>query len=111
MRHFPLPTHRKMSMKEMNEMKEMMNKMEREEGPQTLSVEGLGTSNLLCQGEARYRCFHCGRFLQDQAVIWSGNDVQTIYFLGPRVEQWHLGLLRDALEMKYAGQPCWKQLA
>lgn len=58
-----------------------------------------------------HRCFHCGEFLQDPAVMWSGMDGQTIYFHGPCAEQWHLGLLRDALELKYAGKPCWNQLA
>lgn len=58
-----------------------------------------------------HRCFHCGEFLQDPAVMQSDNDGPTIYFHGPCIERWHLGLLRDALELKYAGRPCRNQLA
>lgn len=58
-----------------------------------------------------HRCFHCGEFLQDPAVMWSGNDGQTIYLHGPCVERWQPGLLRDALELRYVGRSCWNQLA
>lgn len=57
-----------------------------------------------------HRCFACGEFLQDPAVMWSGLDGQAIYLHGPCVEQWYPKLLRDALEIKYAGRPCWNQL-
>jgi hypothetical protein len=60
---------------------------------------------------AGHRCFFCGEFVQDPAVMWSGNDGQTIYLHGPCIERWHLGLLRDALELKYVGRSCWNQLA
>jgi len=57
------------------------------------------------------RCFLCGEFLQDPAVIWSGLDGQQIYLHGPCVETWVLRILRDALELKYHGKHCWNQLA
>lgn len=59
---------------------------------------------------AGHRCFYCGEFLQDPAVMWDGNDGQIIYLHGLCVERLQLGLLRDALELKYAGRPCWNQL-
>jgi hypothetical protein len=55
---------------------------------------------------AGQQCFHCGGFLQDPAVMWSGNDGQTIYLHGPCVLDWMPRLLRDALELKYAEHPC-----
>ena len=69
------------------------------------------TENPFGLSAAGHRCFHCGEFVTDPAVMWSGNDGQTIYLHGPCVETWHLGLLRDALELKYRGRPCWNQLA
>jgi len=59
---------------------------------------------------AGHRCHFCGEFLQNPAVMWSGNDGQTIYLHGLCVETWTLRLLRDALELKYHGKPCWNQL-
>jgi hypothetical protein len=61
-------------------------------------------------GEAGYWCFHCGEFLQDPAVMWSGGDGHTIYLHGPCAEDLMLRILRDALELKYQGKPCWNQL-
>jgi hypothetical protein len=69
------------------------------------------TENPFGLSAAGQRCFHCGEFLQDPVVMWSGADGQTIYLHGPCVERLQSGLLRDALELKYAGQPCWNQLA
>jgi hypothetical protein len=59
---------------------------------------------------AGHRCFHCGEFLQDPAVMWSGLDGQQIYLHGPCVMDWTPRVLRDALELKYQGKPCWTQL-
>lgn len=56
------------------------------------------------------RCFYCGEFLQDPAVMWHGNNGQTIYLHGLCVEKWNPKLLRDALELKYHSKPCWNQL-
>lgn len=58
---------------------------------------------------AGHRCFHCGEFLQDPAVTWSGLDGQQIYLHGPCVLDWMPRVLRDALELKYQGKPCWNQ--
>jgi hypothetical protein len=69
------------------------------------------TENPFGLSAAGHRCFYCGEFLQDPAVMWSGNDGQTIYLHGVCVERLQLGLLRDALELKYHGEPCWNQLA
>ena len=55
---------------------------------------------------AGHRCFVCGEFLQDPAVLWSGVDGQTIYFHGPCVFRWSEALWRDALELKYADHLC-----
>jgi hypothetical protein len=51
------------------------------------------------------RCFHCGAFFEDPAVMWSGADGQTIYFHGPCYEAWHTRPLWDALRLKYAKHP------
>lgn len=51
-------------------------------------------------------CFHCGEFLQDPAVMWHGNDGQTIYLHGECVYRWLPGLLRDATTLRYANHPC-----
>jgi len=59
---------------------------------------------------AGHRCFHCGEFVQDPGVMWSGNDGQTIYLHGECVYRWLPGLLRDAAELRYAGKPCSNQL-
>lgn len=59
---------------------------------------------------AGHRCFHCGEFLKDPAVMWSGNDGQTIYLHDECVYCWLPGLLRDAAELRYAGKPCANQL-
>jgi|CXWL01.1.fsa_nt_gi hypothetical protein len=59
---------------------------------------------------AGHRCFHCGDFLRDPAVMWNGNDGQTIYLHGSCVEEWTPRLMRDALELRYAGKSCWNQL-
>ena len=59
---------------------------------------------------AGHRCFFCGEFLQDPAVMWSGLDGQTIYLHGPCTENLMLRLLRDALELKYQEKACWNQI-
>jgi len=59
---------------------------------------------------AGHRCFYCGEFLQNPAVMWSGNDGQTIYLHGECVYCWLPGLMRDATELRYAGKPCANQL-
>ncbi len=59
---------------------------------------------------AGHQCFHCGQLLQGPAVMWSGNDGQTIYLHDKCVYRWLPGLLRDASELLYAGQPCANQL-
>jgi hypothetical protein len=59
---------------------------------------------------AGHRCFHCGEFLQDPAVMWSRLDGQQIYLHGPCVLDWMPRVLRDALELKYQGNPFWTQL-
>lgn len=69
------------------------------------------TENPFGLSAAGHRCFHCGEFLHDPAVMWSGNDGQTIYMHGPCVMDWTTRVLRDALELKYQGKPCWNQLA
>jgi hypothetical protein len=56
------------------------------------------------------RCFHCGEFLQDPAVMWDGADGQRIYFHGPCFSDWFPRLMRNALELKYHGKPCCNQL-
>ncbi len=53
-----------------------------------------------------HRCFHCGEFLQDPAVMWNGNDGQTIYLHSECVYRWLPGLLRDASVLRYADHPC-----
>lgn len=68
------------------------------------------TENPFGLSAAGHRCFHCGEFMTDPAVMWSGNDGQTIYLHGPCVESWMPRLLRDALELKYWGRTCWNQL-
>ena len=55
---------------------------------------------------AGHLCFHCGEFLEDPAVMWSGNDGQTIYFHGPCFLDWMPRIMRDALDLKYAAHPC-----
>lgn len=57
-----------------------------------------------------HRCFFCGEFLQDAAVMWSGNDGQTIYLHCTCVYSWLPGLLRDASELRYANHPCSNRL-
>ena len=59
---------------------------------------------------AGHQCFHGGELLQDPAVMWNENDGQTIYLHGNCIETWLPRLLRDALELRYAGKPCWSQL-
>lgn len=53
---------------------------------------------------AGHRCFYCGQFLQDPAVMWNGNDGQTIYLHGACVEAWIPGLLIDASELQYVAR-------
>lgn len=67
------------------------------------------TKNPFGLSAAGHRCFHCGEFLQDPAVMWSGNDGTTIYLHGECVYRWLPGLLRDATELRYAGHPCANQ--
>jgi len=59
-----------------------------------------------------HRCFFCGEFLVDPAVMWSGNNEkgQQIYLHGECVLKWQPGLMRDGLELRHAGRPCWNQL-
>lgn len=59
---------------------------------------------------AGHRCFLCGEFLQDPAVMWSGLDGQTIYLHSECSLRWLPGLMRDATEIRYAGKPCANQL-
>ena len=61
---------------------------------------------------AGYRCFHCGQFLQDPAVMWKGNDEKDhqIHIHGDCLVDRVPRLMRDALELGYRGQACWKQL-
>jgi len=58
-----------------------------------------------------HRRFVCGEFLQDPAVMWSGNEGQTRYLHEVCVEKLQLGLMRDVLELKYHGTLCWNQRA
>jgi hypothetical protein len=67
-------------------------------------------SNPFGLSAAGHRCFHCGEFMQDPAVMWSGLDGQQIYLHGPCVVAWMPRVLRDALEVKYQRKPCWNQL-
>jgi hypothetical protein len=53
-----------------------------------------------------HRCFFCGEYLQDPAVLWSGADGQQVYVLGPCVLDWMPRIMHDALALKYAGHPC-----
>ena len=68
--------------------------------------------NPLDLSAAGHRCFHCGEFVQDPAVVWSGNDEkgQQIYLHGECVWKWLPGLTRDAAELRYANKQCWNQL-
>lgn len=61
---------------------------------------------------AGHRCFLCGQFLQDQAVMWSENDgeARPIYLHGDCVFELCPRLLRDALELRYIGRSCWNQV-
>lgn len=68
------------------------------------------TENPFGLSAAGHRCFHCGEFLQDPAMMWDGLDGQTIYFHGPCFLDWMPRIMRDALELKYAGHPCQGQL-
>jgi len=67
------------------------------------------TENPFGLSAAGHRCFSCGEFLQDPAVMWSGNDGQTIYFHGSCFLDWMPCVMRDALELKYHGKACWNQ--
>jgi hypothetical protein len=69
------------------------------------------TENPFGLSAAGHRCFHCGKFVQDPAVMWSGNDGQAIYFHGSCVVDWAPRIMRDALELKYHEKSCWNQLA
>jgi len=64
------------------------------------------TENPFGLSAAGHRCFHCGELLQDQAVMWSGNDGQTIYFHAPCFLDWMPRIMRDVLDLKYAAHPC-----
>jgi hypothetical protein len=57
-----------------------------------------------------HRCFHCGQFLQDPAVLWSGADGQHIYFHDRCLVDWMPRIMRDALELRYVGHPCQRTL-
>lgn len=58
------------------------------------------------ESAAGQRCFFCGEFLDDPAVLWSGPDGQRIYLHGPCVLEWFPRLMRDALALRYRGHPC-----
>ncbi len=60
-----------------------------------------------------HRCFFCGEFLVDPAVVWSGNDGEgrQIYLHGECVFDLCRRIMRDALELHYSGKPCWNQLS
>ncbi len=60
---------------------------------------------------AGQRCFHCGEFVTDPAIMWNGADGQTIYLHGLCIEAWTPRIMRDALELKYQGKACWSPLA
>ena len=59
-----------------------------------------------------HRCFFCGEFLVDPAVVWSGNDGEgrQIYLHGECVFDLCPRIMRDGLELRYSGKPCWNQL-
>ena len=61
---------------------------------------------------AGHRCFFCGEFVQDPAVLWNGNDEdgQHIFLHGECVFEFCPRLMRDALELRYKGKTCWNQL-
>ena len=67
------------------------------------------TENPFGLSAAEHQCFHCGELLQDPAVMWSGNDGQTIYFHAPCFLDWMPRIMRDALDIKYADHPCRNQ--
>lgn len=58
------------------------------------------TENPFGLSAAGHRCFHCGEFVQDPAVMWSGNDGQTIYLHGLCALEWMPGLMRDVQELR-----------
>lgn len=68
------------------------------------------TENPFGLSAAGHRCFHCGEFLQDPAVLWNGNDGQAIYFHALCVFDWMPRIMRDALELKYADHPCQREI-
>ncbi len=61
---------------------------------------------------AGHLCFVCGKGVEDPTVVWSGNDGygQQIYLHGECDIKLALGLMRDGLELRYAGRFCWNQL-
>ena len=70
-------------------------------------------SNPFDLSAAGHRCFFCGEFLVDPAVVWSGNDEkgQQISLHGQCVADWLPRLMRDALELRYTDKACWNQLS
>ena len=69
--------------------------------------------NPLDLSAAGHRCFFCGDFVHDPAVVWNGNDEhgQQIFFHGECIFDFLSRLSRDALELRYSGRPCWNQLS
>lgn len=63
------------------------------------------TENPFGLSAAGQRCFHCGKFLQDPAVMWSGSDGQAVYWHAVCAIDWMPRLMRDALTIKYIGHP------
>jgi hypothetical protein len=55
------------------------------------------------------RCFFCGELLTDPAVQWHG-FTGVMYLHAECVHALTKRLVRDALEIEYAGKPCWNQL-
>ena len=53
-----------------------------------------------------HRCFFCGKFLQDPAVLCTGANGQQIYLHADCVVDWMPALMRDALALRYADHPC-----
>ncbi len=61
---------------------------------------------------AGHRCFFCGEFLVDPAVMWSGyhDGSGNIYLHPDCVVEWMPRVMRDALELRYHGRSCSNQL-
>lgn len=53
-----------------------------------------------------HRCFLCGALLQNPAVAWYGADGQHVFWHAACLIAWMPKVMRDALEIHYAGHPC-----